>query len=79
MRKEETRNSKIPRKDANDFVTDKGKNNLQVDKWLDAGRPGKGKTPEPVQATMERACDSCLHKILLENVNHNPIVYVSST
>ena len=61
MVNEETRNSKTPRKDAIDLVTGQGNNNLQVDKWLEAGRPGKGKTPEPVQATVVRACD-CFHR-----------------
>ena len=79
MGKEETRNSKTPRKDAFDFVTDKGTNNLQVNKWLDAGRPGEGKTPEPVQATVVRACDFCVHKCFIKNLNHNPIIYVSDT
>ncbi len=56
-----------PRERAFSFVTEKGTHNLTVDRWLDAGPPGKTEKA-PVQATVVRACGFCFHIFCIENL-----------
>ena len=68
MGKEKTKFVDKPREEAFKFVTDEGKHNLKVNKWLDAGRPGASAIPEPVQATVVSACGFYFRIFCIENL-----------